>query len=295
MRSGVPLKSCSGCRIALYCSVECQRKAWKAHKLECKGAAKAESKAAPAEVPLLLDAAQQAFFAGLAAEFTTAPGLLDGPSTEGAAIDTLVVAQHALKGHALALSEELMKFVKMVQGEQLPVEAFGMVAESLQEQKIQTLQVARACLALSFGPLRALSHQRVKLLYSACAGVIQALSNQPAEGAPGDAFSKSLMSLKAAVLTAAEDLAGLPDSNARALLADCESESGLVLDALSELRTLVSDEFNGLTPKEKTRGTLIFAMCEEVASMLRIISDAIPALVPFHTKSGNLCDQPTDS
>jgi len=33
----VPLKSCSGCRSAFYCSVDCQRFDWRRHKSMCVG------------------------------------------------------------------------------------------------------------------------------------------------------------------------------------------------------------------------------------------------------------------
>jgi len=33
--NNLPLKKCSRCRIAVYCSVECQKKDWMWHKLNC--------------------------------------------------------------------------------------------------------------------------------------------------------------------------------------------------------------------------------------------------------------------
>lgn len=44
------LMQCGGCRVAAYCSRECQKKAWKAHKVACK-ALRTQSQATPATTP----------------------------------------------------------------------------------------------------------------------------------------------------------------------------------------------------------------------------------------------------
>jgi len=43
-QEGTPLKKCSGCRTVYFCSGECQKAAWKEHKIVCRGGAKKKKK-----------------------------------------------------------------------------------------------------------------------------------------------------------------------------------------------------------------------------------------------------------
>ena len=43
-QEGTPLKKCSGCRTVYFCSGECQKAAWKDHKIVCRGGAKKKKK-----------------------------------------------------------------------------------------------------------------------------------------------------------------------------------------------------------------------------------------------------------
>lgn len=47
------LQRCSGCALALYCGVECQKAAWSAHKSECKRMRKMRQASASGEIPYM--------------------------------------------------------------------------------------------------------------------------------------------------------------------------------------------------------------------------------------------------